>query len=385
MRVHLTGYLAVKYRKSFTINIHSFYEFTEALASVDSRLKDDYKRMQLAGIVFVYVLNGEAVEHIENVKFKEDDVLYLIPIYTASFKFLKNIWKGVMKVVKKVFSVVRNLLGLKKKGTDTTTQAEEDDKSNDSFTSSLANTYGEGSTIPLVYGRMLVGSVVVSKSLSSVNENALLGEDEKKAKEAFVKVINADIPDNTPVTIDDLDKAAETLKGGFEYAEKLKKDAKLNESRIKRLLEMYPEDHTEKPPKSYYLRGYYLTWYVQMVEGQKQDEVYYNSGGYFKDETFYERQGKDDHTRVTVRAPYAQPYKNLLKKAPIFNLSDDKNWAIAQAYCKMAKYQFLFHRRVALNAFFVTDNPSRHQDERLTAYANFKQAEEEYKKLINAG
>ncbi|RIY34512.1 hypothetical protein CKF54_00510 [Psittacicella hinzii] len=346
--------------------------------------KTEFKRMQSVGIEFIYVRNGKIIYNPVAAIFKDEDILEIIPVYTASF--LGKIWKGVKNLFKGVVNVFKSILGLKKKGTDSTTQPNDDDgEGKDAFTNSMKND-SEGKTIPMVYGLVKVGSIVVQKSLISQVITKPLSE-ETDAETALLKRINTGRTEEEMITYEDLVHAHENQVDFATLTAMEQERAKLRQQRNNDIDEKYQDyriDVTEyrdqdviNASRRYNVSDFEFAelskvtnrihtkinnngYYNRTVETEHYYVIVYTLHERHRDETV-ERSGNT----IRLSRYYLYPIRDLVKTKLAFeDLSDEATYKKVLAYIEMAIAQ----------VYYLIDQDGK-------SGKTFEQAKKEYVKL----
>ncbi|RIY39476.1 hypothetical protein CKF58_02105 [Psittacicella hinzii] len=353
----------------YDIKITRLSEIPEALECHTYGIKSEIKRMQLAGITFAYYLNGELLNleefDIAAYIFKPEDELLLVPVYTAAFfKAIKKVFSGVAKVIRNVVRGVKKLIGLQKKGTDSNTNdVDEDDGSGkNAFGSNLKNTYADGSPVPIVYGRMKVGSIVFSKSIHS--GNIVTMEDRLISLEQNITARSAN-EERDDITWETLENAISAQSKVISNFKALTEQQSLSNTRLKQLMDIYPED-----------------WEISFSKGTTEEMSDYDSNGYrhrfiyeqpydlpanvtyYFHKEHYEVWSGQSHETKQIRNPLRpaekmtvgtsivrrtryvklKPFTGLRSKLFIqYNLANEKEYKLAKLFCEMAKAQLYFY------------------------------------------
>ncbi|QBH97150.1 tail assembly protein [Limnobaculum zhutongyuii] len=168
-----------RYGRKFNLNVVNAAEAIRALAlqipGLRQHIQGDYYRVRIAG----NDINESGLQYGMLTVLKENDVIHIIPRSVGSKSGI-----GIFQAVAGVALMVASIwlgpaafgagLGLLMGGVATmltktpkTKKAEEGATNNNTSFSSLDNTVAQGQPVPLCYGRMMIGSKVLSQGLST--------------------------------------------------------------------------------------------------------------------------------------------------------------------------------------------------------------------------
>ncbi|RIY34319.1 hypothetical protein CKF54_00840 [Psittacicella hinzii] len=304
--------------------------------------------MQGAGIVFIYLLN-DSLTPLEDVDvvLKDQDELHIIPVYTASF--LGKIWKGVKNLFKGVVNVFKSILGLKKKGTDSTTQNnDEDGEGKDAFTNNMKNDI-EGKTIPIVYGKIKTGSVVLSKHLNS----QILSKpstEQTQAETKLLEKINTGKSEEEKVNYADLYSAHQRTIDFASIAIEEQERRKLSNERATMLEKKYQDYRIDVTVyKDENIKRYHNRSATHLTQTQNQRNSKINGNSYYSYEIsteqysyivygrYNDKSGGQSIHRYTYTRYWLHPTKDLISAQFAFeDLTQDETFQKVEAYLELA-------------------------------------------------
>lgn len=162
--ITLEGYLGKKLGKSWNLNVRSVVEIFEAIEANTNKITRFHRDLQKFVTHFVVYINGKLMPaHLLNSKIlNSGDVLRVVPVIQGGFIWL--IIGIVLIVLSMVLAVVLS------------PKAPKDVKTNSTILGGIRNVINRNIPVPIGYGRLRIGSAVVSNDIliSNIPSNSTL-------------------------------------------------------------------------------------------------------------------------------------------------------------------------------------------------------------------
>jgi len=166
--ITLHGVLAKEFQKSFNLSIKRPKEVFDAISCSYPQFRHRVVELAQQGIYFTILINGKKIEKIEDLRVRTEQSIDIVPLICGSgpaaiVPFLIAAAKTV--AISAVMIGLQMLLAPKPKMERPTSNVS---AAKQSFNfSSKANVAEQGMPVPVGYGRLRVGSVIVQSSIKS--------------------------------------------------------------------------------------------------------------------------------------------------------------------------------------------------------------------------
>jgi predicted phage tail protein len=166
--ITLHGVLAKEFQKSFNLSIKRPKEVFDAISCSYPQFRHRVVELAQQGIYFTILINGKKIEKIEDLQVRTEQSIDIVPLICGSgpaaiVPFLIAAAKTV--AISAVMIGLQMLLAPKPKMERPTSNVS---AAKQSFNfSSKANVAEQGMPVPVGYGRLRVGSVIVQSSIKS--------------------------------------------------------------------------------------------------------------------------------------------------------------------------------------------------------------------------